>query len=571
MSFKDKHGNWYNDVCGYLEVVDVLSKLEYPVQSDVIVIATNDNGRTNQIFIPEDELQDEISVKKHLARGKFTVAKQYYQYIENLIKHQIRLVRKNNDTKFVHESLGWFTHNDEKIFLMEGTSANSSIISTSTYTHTEFQGGCKEKYEQFLQNYIFTDAELTLAFILGHTSVLASHLKNICSIGTIVINIAGTSSTGKSTIEYLMVSPFMKPSIGESKIMPRINSTENALIQSLSNIHGLPIIIDDTTANDQLNIKNFIYTLSGGTSKARCDSNGAVKSTPPSWSGLIALSSESPILDVEKGIDGRCVRTICFNNIPWTKDAETANIIKETTITNYGHTGGDYANFILKHDINNLKDEFKHCQAEILKQLSKKDSFTERISINLAAISLTANYVQKYYNIPQSIVNKAAQILIKNEIKSTKERDIIRAAYDAFNGFSMANSTYFNRDYLYCVGEIHVEHHIKRIYIYAKDMDTVFEKCQMSKDNKRMIFAKLKEKGLLVCDKNRTDTKYIGVRAYCILYPLFYSDVDDFYNSPQPTIEANSAFSVYNVRPAALSTTAERQCSENQKQEEQNE
>ena len=68
--------------------------------------------------------------------------------------------------------------------------------------------------------------------------------------GTVVVNLCGTSSTGKSTAEMLMCSPFMNPEIGKKKgLCFSANSTQNAMFALIDGIFGVPFVIDDINNN----------------------------------------------------------------------------------------------------------------------------------------------------------------------------------------------------------------------------------------------------------------------------------------------------------------------------------
>ena len=64
-------------------------------------------------------------------------------------------------------------------------------------------------------------------------------------LGTVIVNLCGTSSTGKSTAEMLMCSPFMNPEISNKNngLCFTANNTLNAIFGRIDGVHGVPFVV----------------------------------------------------------------------------------------------------------------------------------------------------------------------------------------------------------------------------------------------------------------------------------------------------------------------------------------
>lgn len=104
---------------------------------------------------------------------------------------------------------------------------------------------------------------LSLALSIGYSAVVASRLKDISDTGVIIVNLCGASSTGKTTAEQLLVSPFACPRISnKDSLIKTFSSTTNALYAGMSGINGLPIVLDDVTTAPYIDLAEYVQSLS---------------------------------------------------------------------------------------------------------------------------------------------------------------------------------------------------------------------------------------------------------------------------------------------------------------------
>ena len=135
-----------------------------------------------------------------------------------------------DEVEYQNKVLGWYTYQGQDYYFFDETYF-ADKYATSSREEFLFQKGSREVYMDFLRNTIFPSVELSLALSIGYSAVVVSRLKPVCDLGTLIVNVSGVSSTGKSTAEMLMCSPFMYPDIkdGTKGLNMYAKSTLNAI------------------------------------------------------------------------------------------------------------------------------------------------------------------------------------------------------------------------------------------------------------------------------------------------------------------------------------------------------
>lgn len=305
--------------------------------------------------------------------------------------------RKRNSIEYRHSSLGWYKHNGQDVFLYDKSNFNG-ISSVSDRQNFSFSKGDKETYLNFLNDFIYPVPSLSLALSIGYSAVVASRLKDISDTGVIIVNLCGASSTGKTTAEQLLVSPFACPRISnKDSLIKTFSSTTNALYAGMSGINGLPIVLDDVTTAPYIDLANLIYTIASGEEKSRCTSDGKIRNDGSGWSGLVVISSETPIQDAKRQNQGLQVRVIQTQGITWTPSAEAAEHIKRIVLQNYGFTGKEFAEYVQSLSIDSLYSIYEKSQKTVDSLMLKRDNLTDRLASKYAIIHLTITLMDEFF------------------------------------------------------------------------------------------------------------------------------------------------------------------------------
>ena len=258
------------------------------------------------------------------------------------------------------------------------------------------------------------------------------------------MNLCGTSSTGKSTAEMLMASPFMNPVISNQQkgLCFSSNSTQNAMFALIDGIFGVPFVIDDIITNPNINLSQFIYSLAEGSPKNRLDGDCKLRDGWLGWSGVAITSSETCILDYGAQYQGLKARVIHTQGIQWTKDAAEAELVKRTVRKNFGFTGKEFANHVAGIDFDDLCEQYEDSLESVKTLMVKKDNLTDRLASKYAAIYLTVELLNQAfsYNLSPDVL---LERLIRCEQEAFEERDNATKAYNHILDFITRHESHF--------------------------------------------------------------------------------------------------------------------------------
>lgn len=341
-------------------------------------------------------------------------------------------------------------------------------------------------------------------------------------MGTVIVNLCGASSTGKTTAEELLVSAFACPveSNGDGLIRT-FHSTQNATFAALEGIHGLPIALDDTTSNNYLNLPNLIYTIATGEEKARCTAEGTLKSSNSGWSGLVVVSSETPIQEANCENQGLKARVLQTQGITWTPNAATAELIKKTVRENYGFTGYEFAQYIEQIDIDTLYDRYLQAKTQVHTLMPIRDNLSDRLESKYAAIYLTVELMNECFALSLNADDLLA-IMLAPEQANVVERNIALKGENAIKEFVKSKRQHFNRyirennkwvlnnpcsgDYFGTVRD----GNICEVYILPTKVEEVLKSANINEPT--TVKRDWKEGELIKADNNRYDCKFNGSR-----------------------------------------------------------
>lgn len=422
----------------------IIRALESTSVTDLVEIEVNDhNLQFFNFSFPITQLYGIKTLFLELAKNRLVVSTTYREiaFADYITKGYKNCVQ-NNLIEYRHNTLGWFNANGQDLFLYDKNSLNGTF-SVSERTNFSFTNGNKQTYLDFLRTFIYPVPTLSLALSIGYSAVVASRLKDVTDTGVIIVNLCGASSTGKTTAEQLLVSPFASPKISNKDSLIRtFSSTTNALYAGMSGINGLPIVLDDVTTAPNLNLANLIYTVASGEEKSRCNSDGKLRDDGSGWSGLVVISSETPIQDASRQNQGLQVRVIQTQGITWTPNAEAAEYIKRTVLQNYGFTGKEFAEYVRQFSIESLFERYEKSQSIVDGFMKKRDNLTDRLASKYAIIHLTILLMNECFGTSLNADNLIS-ILLKPEQDNFEERDIAVKAHNVIVNYIVKNKHNF--------------------------------------------------------------------------------------------------------------------------------
>lgn len=255
-----------------------------------------------------------------------------------------------------------------------------------------------ESWREGMLGFIKDNTSLQLSLVIGASSVPSAYYRKIGLLeGTLTIAFVGPSSGGKTTYAGAGSSVWSSPKIGEG-VMGNLRATENHIIASLNNNHGVLTVLDETTASKNTCFDDLLYDVSAGVSKGRCDSQG--NPIPRgSWSGTILFTSEVSIFSKTNGTSGLHAR-LAEINTTFAKSAQEAEDILEFITENYGTAWKPFVETFLSMPRIELRKMFVEKLSEVTEKIKPFSGVERRICKNYATLLVTAEVAKTAWQMP---------------------------------------------------------------------------------------------------------------------------------------------------------------------------
>ncbi len=432
------------DVCSLFHGSKIIRRIDENSYADELCISVNDhNERTYEFTVPVATIVDHPTLLATFVGKGLALSYYMVQSLSEYLMNDYRECKKARRVEYRHKRLGWHTYQGQDYFLYDQTQIGNTL-SKCTRTNFRFTGGDEATYRQFLTDTVYPVPTLALAMAIGYSAPVVTRLKDYADTGTIIVNLCGASSTGKTTVEQLLVSPFACPmESNKDGLIRTFHATSNALFAGISGIYGLPIVLDDVTTNPNLDLPNLIYTLASGEQKGRCNGEGELRQDGDGWHGVVVISSETPIQDCSSQNQGLTVRVLQTQGITWTPDAKTAELIKRTVKKNYGFTGREFAEYVGKLPYDKLCQAFDVAQDKVHELMTNRDGLSDRLEAKYAAIYLTILLMNQCFRLNLKGC-ELISILLKPEQDGVQDRDISAKALDCVRDFIIQKRSHFH-------------------------------------------------------------------------------------------------------------------------------
>lgn len=280
---------------------------------------------------------------------------------------------------------------------------------SDSQSHLTSKGSLHEAIE-FLNNLIASKILPQIVIATGLSAVLIGLLRH----NTLLVNLCGNSSLGKSIYSKLVQSLFTNPDT--RRLFLDFDSTTMSLQCQLGGIDGVPIIVDDHQ-NDQRkqnSLDKIAYLFTKGTGSSRLNKQYEVEEKIE-WFTSILTSSEISMAESSKtknlGILRRTVE-ISINQGELTEDANEATAIKKFITNNYGTVGTSFVKKLVENGYTKkvMEKIFNEEVAEFQALVGKSgvaNGFVESTS----HITLAAKLAQKLLGINFDLDNMYATLI----------------------------------------------------------------------------------------------------------------------------------------------------------------
>lgn len=446
MDYIDAYGRVMPGVSDFIRVKSIIRFIDQPELSTRVILEVISFGITREFLIDfGSAIKSQETMLEELTKREYFISFKFVNALRDFLIVSAQHAQSVQSYQFYHETLGYLKENGQPVKFLLGDTTHMNQISRYADRNFKFISGSKQDYDQFLNDHILPFQSMRFALVLGLSSVAASYLKDYADVGTMLINLSGASSTGKTTTAQFIASLWGEPKISNLGLVRTFNSTLNALLHSLRGVSGVPVCLDDATTSGFKNRTELIYQLAQSEPKLRMTSSIELRDQGLTWSGAIFITSETPIIQDSETRMGIVSRVIDTDGLVFTESAEHAEEIKRFIAGNFGHIGRRYAkafNQMSDMDIKELYDTSKH---EVMSKLLKKDSLTSRIASKIAIVYMTAKLSNTLLGLHDVKPEEVLEYLVDKDQLEIDQRHIGEKALEVIKNYLIENHRHFEK------------------------------------------------------------------------------------------------------------------------------
>lgn len=538
MTIQDKDSQII-EVIPYFEVKRIINKIPVNIENDEVEIFYKFPTKSDTFRVKLADCCDANLLYKSFVSNKciFNNLVSKFDILETVM-NQLQQITINNNFSYEHKCLGWYNVEAptmKKYFLYDATTLESGQVSICTRPCGKFTNGSEEKYNEMLDNYVFNNRYMSLAYVLGFTGVINALLAETLDLGVMLVGLSGTSSSGKTTAMKLMASIWGDTNDIKGTMILKTSGSENGLNCQQSGLFGVPILYDDIDTNQSINIEEFIYAKSKGTQRVVSTTKGEADNSRMGFSGIVITTSEDSLIKKTSNKLGLYARYLDLNNFPWTDSAESSNNIKKCVCSHYGFKGKVFGEFIQNYDYNHIESMYHEKYKEILQILKDASSLRDRICQKYAVIAITCDLINECFNTSLNTEEIIKTSLESENSEEIDNRDMAMRAYD----FILSDFRNSKGKYTIKKGMSTIPYTTKERFGIAVYKDDVVE-LQITPQNLENLLLKnkftqfsnykksWKAKGLLISHADRIESSASDIgRCYRLVYKIEKENSED--------------------------------------------
>lgn len=446
---QEKHHMYYIHRDGQAELIAksliVLSRVRtasHTSESDYLITIkeTRAHGYTHEFDVLYSSFNmNKDEARKQLNQNGFVFKPYYADALRDYITDSLMEFIEHDKLDYYHKSLGFTQMIDGTTQFLLGDGTYGNLQSTYIDGMTEFSRGSVDAYQDFLKREILPYKPTRFALALGLSSVLASDLQDRADINTIVMNLSGESSTGKTTVAQFIASLWGNPRISNRGIVRTFNSTHNSMIHSFTGINGVTIILDDATSHRERDFSSFLYIAAMGEDKLRMKSGSEYQESKGNWSGTIIVTSEDDLMESSAQTAGSIPRLMRLSGIEWTQDADHSKRIKRFIKDHFGFVGSDFVKLYAQIPKARVLEIYDQCEQMFEAGIVQRDQYTPRLISKYSIIATTATLIERTFEYEKFSSKEIIQALIDLENVQSKARSLEEQAYEIVKEYVVKN------------------------------------------------------------------------------------------------------------------------------------
>lgn len=288
--------------------------------------------------------------------------------------------------------------------------------------------GTKEGLIKGMQRIILGNPNLELAMLLGLSSVVVGYLDCFKNINTMVINIYGNSTTGKTTCCNLAVSMCgnPKPINGKQSLSSTWYGTMNGKFAELAGNKGYTVLYDENGMKDaKLDISSFIYGVHSGKERSKANKDGSC-AVSRRWATTFISNGEHSMFDEYSTADGLKVRVLNFGNVVWTKNPEQAHKVDCFSRTHCGKPLELLVDHLLTLNPDDVVKRHDELIEKLIPDILTEARYKERVATMVATLLLTGELFQECLGIELNL-GEIKRILLRAVEENTPDAEAKKA------------------------------------------------------------------------------------------------------------------------------------------------
>lgn len=248
----------------------------------------------------------------------------------------------------------------------------------------------------------------TLACIIPFAGPLVS----LTDLDTCGLNLSGRTSGGKTTAQKIAVSAWSKPAIaGNRSLFQAAKTTVNALEAMAAKANGTIFSLDELAHISGKEIAKVIYTVAGGTGKARMNANADMKASY-TWRTFVLFSSEKSLrerVSEENAMAFSGGMTARLPDIDVTKVNRKVPLATRQAIDsgleNFGHAGPEFVRRFVAEGLHTKAQALRETVLDLATEIAGEgaDSARVRAAQPFALLQCAGTYARELGVLPKSV------------------------------------------------------------------------------------------------------------------------------------------------------------------------
>lgn len=465
-----------------------------------VVVCFVYRGRIEQRQVPRDILMD--NKIQTLTKYGADIPKYAIPHIVNFLTFTEEKSKESQE----HIRLGW---NGER----DGYYHNAYIALDTQYQST-YKGdfklvsdGTKQSFLSAVEKHISGRTPLEFMLACGFSAVVNGYISKYVKQDTLIVHLAGESSTGKTTAAVTAIAPFGKPDT--DGLIKTWNSTMNALLKEFADNHGVPLVLDESSSKEGESFTTVLYQLAEGKERSRLTKE-AEKRQVATWNTTVIATGEHKLTEKSAKNNGLVVRVLEFEGVKWTESAEHSKQIKEVFSTHYGTLFEEYVRHILQHYTPEALYQKLEQAAKLMHDNFKfQDKFSERISMKYGVILLAAQLFNDCFTL-QLNTEEMIEFMAKNDLRQVGKRTMDQKALSVIEQFILKNRHHFEVtgttvNYTDFYGKVTYKKDHTEVIIIKKVLDDELKKCGFA--STEVVMSELKNNNYLNAEAGKNTRK----------------------------------------------------------------